>query len=976
MVVSMAVPAFAADYDYEDYSFLLLLTVDETKIAKGDTVTVRLTVFGEYPDGTSIDEFDFYSFYDEITFNDNRFAYVPDSAETEYGFELDDSKADDGLLELSCDDVEEIQNGTTILAFELEALKSSGYAELAQDDYEIYYGRYGEYIDVYDDCMDVKASTSSSSADGYSIDTKYDEDCGAVYISQSSAEEDEEVWFRIVTYSGHEVDDIEVLNSDDDEISYDWDYDESGYKYYYFDMPDDDVTIEVTFDDDGSSSGKEYSVSLDYEADYGFARLNYTSAEKGDKVRIYVEPNDDNYTIDITVEDSDGDSVEVDESTKYYYFTMPADDVEVYVDFDGEDTSTATKYSIDYSFDDDYGTVTGPSKAAEDTEVKFYIYPEDDYEVDTVVVRDFDGDKVTSAKEDSDGYWYFKMPDEKVYVDIEFDEEGTSSSGKSYAIELGCDEDYGSISAASKAEKGDKVKVYLYPDDGYKVDDIEITEDKTGDDVTIYGDADDDYIYFYMPGDSVYIYVDFVRGGSSSSSTKYDINLDYDEDYGTVDISRSTSTKGRTITIYPDPDSGYVVDDVTVTRTSKSTTTVKVTEDEDDDGETYYYFTMPSYDVDVEVTFVRKGSSTGAYKVSVNSSIKNGTVETSDTKADSGDKVDIFVEPADGYEVDTVTVTRDSNSVKVTVTENKDGSYTFTMPSTRVTVNATFKKVTKTTYDITIDSAIKNGTVAASAAKSASGEKITLTVTPAKNYDVNSVTVTKGTSKTAVSVTKNSNGTYSFTMPAEKVTVSAAFKANTTPGAHVCAAKPFTDVDVSANSWYHAAVDYVISNGLMNGTSTTTFEPGTETSRGMIVTVLWRLAGKPLSDATIPYTDVPAGEWYTEAIRWAAANGILNDIATTGAFEPNSSLTREQFAAIFYRYVQYNGGGYKGIISANLSKFNDMSEISYWAVEALSWCNENGILNGDNTTGKLMPKGNVDRAQFAQILMNYSNLEK
>ncbi len=977
MVVSMAVPALAADYDYTDYEFTLLLLPRQAMVEVGDIVDVELRVFGVYPDGEPIDSFDFWEFEETIKFDDRYFTYVDDSAVADFGLDFD--IVDDDEIKIAGDDLDTIENGEVIFSFQLEA-KKKGYADLTQKSITAKRNRSYDYYDedqILVETNDVRAVADASTGDGYTITTKFDEDCGDVYISTTTADEDDEVKFWVVAFPGHEIDDVEVLNSDDDEIDYDIDTDDRGYKYYVFDMPDDDVTIEVYFDD-SSSSGKEYDITLDYSADKGFAYLSKVKAEKGDKVRVYVDPDEDGYDVTVTAENEDGDEVEVEwnDTNEYYYFYMPAGDVDVDVEIEGTSTSTETKYNVVVlSYDEDCGSVTAPSKAAEDDTVRFYIYLEDDYEVDKVIIRSrVDGEKIDDAEWDSDGYWYFKMPDEDVAIDVEFDEEGTSSSGKEYKINVGYDDDYGSVTVVNKAKKGDKVKLYLYPDNGYKVEDIEITEDETGDSVDYSGDLDDDYVTFRMPSDDVDIYVDFVRG-SGSTSTKYDINLEYDEDHGTVDISRTTAAKGKEITITPDPDSGYVVYDVTVTRTGSSTTRT-VYEEEDDYGDTYYYFIMPAYDVDVEVTFVKKGSASGRYAVTIDSDIEGGEVESSAIKADKGDEVELTVKPDKGYEIDKVSVVRTTSNKALEVIKNKDGTYSFIMPDAKVTVSATFKKAASVTYAVTVDSAVKNGTIKTSATTAESGNKITVTLTPATGYSVGQLTVTKGTAKTAVSTTKVTNDTYTFTMPAEKVTVSATFNKNLTPGAHVCAAKAFTDVDTSATSWYHEAADYVVSNGLMNGTSGTTFEPNTETSRGMIVTVLWRLAGKPLSNAEIPYTDVAAGEWYTEAIRWAAANNLLADIATTGAIEPNASLTREQIASIIYRFVKYNGGGYTGIIQVDLSKFNDADEISPWAVAALGWCNENGVLKGDNTTGKLMPKGNVTRAQFAQILLNYANLEK
>lgn len=175
---------------------------------------------------------------------------------------------------------------------------------------------------------------------------------------------------------------------------------------------------------------------------------------------------------------------------------------------------------------------------------------------------------------------------------------------------------------------------------------------------------------------------------------------------------------------------------------------------------------------------------------------------------------------------------------------------------------------------------------------------------------------------------------------------------------------PFTDVKEA--DWCYEAVQYVYKNGMMNGTGDTTFSPNASTTRGMIVTILHRMEGTPYA-AGEKYTDVAAGRYYTDAVAWASANGIVGGYGN-GKFGPDDPITRQQMAAILYRYAQYKG--YDVSQSADLSKYTDAGQVSSYAKPALSWANAEGLINGVTQT-TLVPQGNATRAQVATILMRF-----
>ena len=177
---------------------------------------------------------------------------------------------------------------------------------------------------------------------------------------------------------------------------------------------------------------------------------------------------------------------------------------------------------------------------------------------------------------------------------------------------------------------------------------------------------------------------------------------------------------------------------------------------------------------------------------------------------------------------------------------------------------------------------------------------------------------------------------------------------------------PFADVPET--EWFHDAVAYVYNTGLMNGTGDTTFSPYDTTTRGMIVTILYRYEGSPAA-GTADFPDVAPGQYYTDPVAWAAANGIVNGYSDTHRFGPNDIITREQMAAILYRYAQYKGYDVSGRANLNAT-FTDAQQTSSYAVDALSWANYVGLITGVTTT-TLQPGGSASRAQAAAILMRF-----
>ena len=303
-----------------------------------------------------------------------------------------------------------------------------------------------------------------------------------------------------------------------------------------------------------------------------------------------------------------------------------------------------------------------------------------------------------------------------------------------------------------------------------------------------------------------------------------------------------------------------------------------------------------------------------------------------------------------------------NTTVNVTGTESSyTYNFTYTRPSSGGPGSSGGSISAPTTYAVNVNAAT-NGAVAADKKTASKGTTVTVTASPSKGYVVDAVKVVDKDGKD-VAVTEK-DGKYVFTMPASAVTVTGSFKAETPAPV----ALPFTDV--KSGNWFYDAVKYAYAQGLMTGTSATTFAPNGTMNRAMIVTVLYRLEKSPAVTGASKFTDVPAGQWYSDAVAWAAANKIVNGYDET-TFGPMNAVTREQMAAILFRYEQVKGLE-NVTLEENLNRFPDQNKISAYAIPALQWAVGQKIING-NADGTLDPTGTATRAQVAQIFTNLLN---
>ena len=267
------------------------------------------------------------------------------------------------------------------------------------------------------------------------------------------------------------------------------------------------------------------------------------------------------------------------------------------------------------------------------------------------------------------------------------------------------------------------------------------------------------------------------------------------------------------------------------------------------------------------------------------------------------------------------------------------------------------------TYPPTMDEP-ENGAVTTSPSRPEEGDTVTITPKPDEGFEVDEIHITDEDGK-EIAVTQNPDGTYTFTQPDGKVTITVTFRCD---GGELCPGHHLTDV--SKDAWYHAAVDYVVKQGIMEGMSATTFSPNTEVTRAQAVQILYNLEGQPdVSDENLgyPYEDVNAEEWYGNAVYWARLTGVATGYGD-GTFQPGDNITRQEFAQMLYNYAKYKG--YDLSAEGDLSQFPDSGSVANWAEAAMRWANGNELINGHDD-GTIDAGGTAIRAQAASILMKF-----
>lgn len=332
------------------------------------------------------------------------------------------------------------------------------------------------------------------------------------------------------------------------------------------------------------------------------------------------------------------------------------------------------------------------------------------------------------------------------------------------------------------------------------------------------------------------------------------------------------------------------------------------------------------------------------------------------TSASKGDLVQVIVEPYNGYAMNSLSISERNywgSSVDYWQSWKHDNVYYFYMPDSDVNLYVDFTEAVSE-HIVYVDRAA-NGSLKADTTWAADGQIVYVTATPDTGYVLSSLFVKTAKGDQLKVYEAKKAGVYYFYMPDQYVTVSAYF-------APAASALPFNDV--AYTSWYYDAVKFVYDKGIMDGVSYYRFAPDATITRGMVVTMLWRMAGEPY-EAAAGFTDVAAGRYYTTAVAWAAKNGIVEGMTAT-TFAPDQAITREQLASILYRYAKWLGfSGY----GSDISGYTDAGKVSSYAYDAMSWAVRSGVVTG--TSARVLdPQGTASRAAAAQMFMNFYNYIK
>ena len=297
--------------------------------------------------------------------------------------------------------------------------------------------------------------------------------------------------------------------------------------------------------------------------------------------------------------------------------------------------------------------------------------------------------------------------------------------------------------------------------------------------------------------------------------------------------------------------------------------------------------------------------------------------------------------------------------------------------------------VTSRTYTVTVsfteapksnDAGVRSITVAGVKAKTSVNNEYTVTVPYGTNVTASSFVIITNHARATVGALTHIKNVWYFTVTAEDGVTTASYTVTVTTAALPTPIKPAVDntkpasdskpklpfTDVSTSDWFYSDVMFVYENGLFSGTDSRSFSPNASMTRAMLVTVLYRLEGEPAGTGSSSFSDVYSGSYYEKAVAWAAANGIVTGTGST-SFSPDAKVTREQLAAILYRYAQYKKLDTDA--GAKLDSFSDAGNVSGYASEALSWAVSEGLING--ASGRLTPKGDATRAQVAAILHRF-----
>lgn len=703
-----------------------------------------------------------------------------------------------------------------------------------------------------------------------------------------------------------------------------------------------DKVVEIT--DPTRSYSTDYTIIQDTTITVGFNTVyNITipqfehgsiTADKvafaGDQVTLSVLPDRGYAVKGLTFYNADTNAVADIKLDGNNTFTMPEYNVRISAYF--EPAPVMTYYSVECQVYGGHGNVSAAfPQYIQGNTVELSINPDTGYVLDQLYYVEkggfYDPQPITNTS--------FEMPGYNVIVVATFEKVadtytiGTNVTGNGTV----------NVSPASTAAAGDWVTVTATPFEGYKLALLNYSFDgHTWTPVKI-----ESGVAFPMPAHNITVNAVFVPvSGEYAINVKTDGGCTVSQpvsaaygDYVTIDIYMNAGHHLYNVYL----DNELVTDDVYWYN-----------------GQWHYSFYMPNHDVDIYVTTTTKYFVNPVYNIdggAVEVWVKDAGGWDSTIFADKGDWVCFKVTPYSGYELGSVSVTgRWSNYSYDVHYNNYDGCYYFKMPGESVDLSVSFVDGQHRVYV----KDVSNGSLTANVNWAAEGDKVYVTAKPSKGYELTWLSV-KAADGTVLKIYEAlGENTYYFYMPDQYVTVSGIFSV-------ISSGLPF--VDVNSGAWYYDAVSFVYNKGIMNGVTSTTFEPNSTITRGMVVTMLWRMAGEPYVSGG-SFSDVASGRYYSTAVAWAAKNGIVDGYSST-VFGVNDPVTREQFATILYRYAKYMGYSTTG---SSLTGYYDANSVSSWARDAMGWAVKNGIITGSGNS-RLNPTGTASRAEVAQMFMSF-----
>ena len=696
------------------------------------------------------------------------------------------------------------------------------------------------------------------------------------------------------------------------------------------------------------------------------------SSEKGSVSISKVDDNEGTYTITaepaanyglkaIKVVDTGKDSTLLDkrpfskEASISYDFTAESNsNITVYVGF-------AELYSVTVSSLTGGSITASASKAFDTEQITLTVEPNEGYilKSGTLTVKDENGNDVSFED------YKFTMPASNVTVSAEFEQ----IEAQTYTIT--CPQtpptDNGYVTAIpSEAAAGATVQLTATANPGYVATQITVYE--SGATVTPYKIIPGSSGSFIMPEYDVKVVATFDK--VETPATDYYIYCADKITGGDIWSTVKSAKAGDTVYIKVDPDLYYKTKCVYYTTSEGAGIIVPwkqyLTHEYWLDTQSYevWSFVMPDHGVYVYADFTyydnygtyyidtSYDSTLGGVEVWVNNNYVNNWHQGS--WADYKDSVSFKVKPYYSDDVVSVSVVGKRTGWNYSCDYNSySGWYTFSMPREDVTISVDFRSGVHKVY---VDK-VTDGKLTVSDDWAKFGQIVYITAVPDYGCTLSSLSVRTATGDSVRVYNAQKADTYYFYMPDQYVSVSAVFTGKYT-------SVPFNDV--SYGDWYYNAVQFVYSKGIMDGVDYYKFAPNGTITRGMILTMLWRMAGEPFEMPVTSFTDVEIGRYYTTAVAWACRNGIADGMGES-TFGPNDAITREELVTLLYRYAQYFG---HSCIGTSIEGFADAGSVSSYAYNAMCWAYKAGVVTG--TTGsRLNPQGTASRAEAAQMIMSF-----